>query len=87
MNRRGTIRRLCDLAIVTALVLPVGVPASVSASAVPKPYFVDHATKSSLFEQWALHPQAVRSGNTTYIAYQGPGLDPYVVAFNHAIGV
>lgn len=72
-------------ALTCVLILLMIVPAN-SAAGVYKPYFVDHVAKSSLFQEWAIHPQGVRNGDKTFIAYQGPGLDPRIIAFDHTAG-
>ncbi|GAB4282631.1 MAG: hypothetical protein Kow0067_02920 [Coriobacteriia bacterium] len=49
--------------------------------------FLAHDTGGqAVYEDMAIRPQAIYDGdsNTTFVTYQGPGLDPYVVAFDHS---
>jgi len=48
--------------------------------------FLAHDTGGqAVYEDMAIRPQAIYDGDsyTTFVTYQGPGLDPYVVAFDH----
>ncbi len=68
------LRRL--LVAVTCLVAV----STASAVALEAPFFVWDAPKNALFSEMAIHPQAIQMGGTTYITYQGPDLNPNIVA-------
>lgn len=53
-----------------------------AASALDTPYFAWNAGQSALVGHVANQPQAVRAGDFTFIAYQGPWLDPWVAAYD-----
>ncbi|MDI6901942.1 MAG: cell wall-binding repeat-containing protein [Anaerosomatales bacterium] len=51
--------------------------------------FLAHDTGGqAVYEDMAIRPQASydETSTTTFVTYQGPGLDPYVVAFDHTAG-
>lgn len=52
------------------------------AVALTAPYFATNLPESGILGQMVNQPQAVRAVDVTYIAYQGPGLDPYVASYN-----
>lgn len=54
--------------------------------AVEKPYFAENGASEATLSEMALHPASVRIGSVTYIAYQGPGFDPYVASYDEATG-
>lgn len=76
-------------AIIVAIAVALGAsahayaPARASASGVA-PYIVGNASKDAIFMEMAIHPQAIYRDGVTYIAYQGPDLDPWVIAYDHA---
>ncbi|TLM89880.1 MAG: hypothetical protein FDZ75_06400, partial [Actinobacteria bacterium] len=75
--------RVRALLALTALAVALCVPASASAVPVATDAFTLDATKDSVVAGVAIHPQAVYSAGRTYIAFQGPGLRPYVAAYDH----
>jgi putative cell wall-binding protein len=48
------------------------------------PYVVGNASKDAIFMEMAIRPQAIYRNGVTYVAYQGPDLDPWVMAYDHA---
>ncbi len=81
-------------AIRAALIATAAVAAFCLALAVPHAadawfgdFFDGGASGQAVYEDMAIHPQAVRVGDTVYVAYQGANLDPYLVAFPDAGGV
>jgi putative cell wall-binding protein len=46
------------------------------------PHFYGSATQESLLSDMAIHPAAVGYGGKTWIAFQGPGYDPYVMEWD-----
>lgn len=50
------------------------------------PFFAENASNEAILSEMALHPAAVRRGSVTYMAYQGPGYDPFVVSYDEATG-
>lgn len=47
-------------------------------------YFAENGIASLNLRQ---HPSIATSGNRTYVAYQGPGEDPYVCSYDHGTGI
>jgi hypothetical protein len=45
-------------------------------------FFDGSASGQAVFEDMAIHSQAVRVGSTVYTVYQGDGLDPWIIAFD-----
>jgi len=79
----GHTRKLVALLLVMSmLVTGLGI-SPLHASAAQHPFFVKNGPKNAIFGQMANQPQAVRYGRYTFVAYQGPALDPYVAAWNH----
>lgn len=74
--------RMLLLLVACALI----VPSSSSAAPVERPYFAVDGSKDSIYLEWALHPQAVRDGDKTFVVYQGPGLEPYAMTLDHGTG-
>ncbi|MDO9107977.1 MAG: cell wall-binding repeat-containing protein [Coriobacteriia bacterium] len=56
------------------------------AHAVEKPFFAENGASEATLSEMAIHPASVRIGSVTYIAYQGPGYDPYVASYDEATG-
>jgi putative cell wall-binding protein len=71
------------LALLTSLAMLLGPPA---ARAVDAPYFAWNGSQESMLSEMAIHPSALRIGSVTYLAYEGPGFDPYVAAYDDATG-
>jgi putative cell wall-binding protein len=82
---RSHLRRLTGYAIAmfAASALLVGPPA---ARAVDAPYFASNGSQESMLSEMAIHPSALRIGSVTYLAYQGPGFDPYVASYDESSG-
>ncbi|MBN2405033.1 MAG: cell wall-binding repeat-containing protein [Coriobacteriia bacterium] len=51
------------------------------------PYFARNGGQEAILSGMAINPAAIRVGNVTYLAYQGPGFDPYVASYESATGV
>lgn len=64
------------IGLVAALVGPL------TASAWLGDFFEGRTSGQAVFEDMAIHPQAVRVGTWTYVVYQGAELDPYIMAFS-----
>ena len=73
------VRRLI-VASVLCLGLLVG-PGAESALAWVADFFEGDVSGQALYEDMAIHPQAVRFENAVYVAFQGADLDPYLVVF------
>jgi len=58
----------------------------VFAHAVEMPFFSENGSNEAILSEMAIHPAAVRVGTVTYIAYQGPGYDPYVASYDASTG-
>lgn len=56
------------------------------AHAVEMPFFAENGGSEATLSEMALHPASVRVGSVTYIAYQGPGFDPYVASYDEETG-
>jgi len=56
------------------------------AHAVEMPFFAENGSSEATLSEMALHPASVRVGSITYIAYQGPGFDPYVASYDEETG-
>lgn len=74
----GSASRIALIACSVALALSPSI-----ALALRVPYFATNASAGGVLSPMAYTPQAIRSGDITYIAYQGTGLDPYVAAYDH----
>lgn len=84
MNRFACIlSRLARVAL-GSLLLVGALP--LAAFAVEVPFFAENGSSEATLSEMALHPAAVRIGSVTYIAYQGPGYDPYVASYNDRTG-
>ncbi len=68
------------------LTLALSVAGAPSAGAASRPYFAHDGSKDSIYQEWAIHPQAVRDADQTIVVYQGPGLDAYARAYDHTTG-
>lgn len=73
--RRGLLG-LSALAVAIALAVPMNAFGWVD------DFFDGAASGQAVFEDMAVHPQAVRVGSTIYTVYQGDGLDPWIIAFD-----
>ncbi len=71
-------------ALATALLVAMLAPSSAGAAVVD--FFDAAAAPEAILSEMALHPASVRVGDVTYIAYQGPGYDPYVAAYDESAG-
>lgn len=56
------------------------------AHAVEVPFFAENGSSEATLSEMAIHPAALRIGSVTYIAYQGPGYDPYVASYDETTG-
>ena len=56
------------------------------AHAVESSFFAENGSSEATLSEMAIHPAAVRIGSVTYIAYQGPGYDPYVASYDEETG-
>jgi len=70
--------------VVIAAALPLAAPAPASAATMTA--FADNGAQEALLSEMAIGPAAVERDGVTYIAYQGPGYDPYVVTWASATG-
>ncbi len=78
---RVVIRVAATLAATAALLTSVAMPA---AYAKPAPFFYGNASHETVLSDMTTHPAAVRSGDLTWIAFQGPGYDPYIAQWDAA---
>lgn len=67
------------LMIIAALAALSMLPSS--AGAWPADFFDGSASGQAVYEDMAIAPEAVRVGTSVYVAYQGSGLDPFVMSF------
>ena len=74
--------RRITLILVLAVLATLGNSGTRSALALDVPYFATDLPKSAIMQQMVNQPQALRDGDVTYIAYQGPGLDPHIASYN-----
>jgi putative cell wall-binding protein len=74
-------RKIFMLVVVSALVLATG---ALPASGYDADFFAADTGGQAVYENMAIKPQAVHRDGVTYIAYQGPNLHPYVIAYKHA---
>jgi putative cell wall-binding protein len=76
--------RLSRIIIGVALVVACGVPAP--ALGWYADFFEKDASGTAVYEQMAIHPQAVHDPGSqkTFIVYQGQGMNPYAVSYDHA---
>ena len=70
------LRALAFASVLVALLLPAA-PAVAGWRA---DYVEGNASGQAVYEDMVIHPEAVRSGSTVYIAFQGFGLAPCVAA-------
>lgn len=87
--RRRRPRVLRSRTVFAACVLVALLAGVAVASAYPmaEKDFVAHDTGGqAVYEDMAIRPQAIydEGSKTTFVTYQGPGLDPYAVAFDHS---
>jgi len=71
-------------AAVIAAALPLAAPAPAPGATMTA--FADNGAQEALLSEMAIGPAAVERNGVTYIAYQGPGYDPYVVTWAAATG-
>lgn len=71
--------RCTVLAIAISIVSSVAYPAA--AFGWMAEFFDGEAPGQALYEEMAIHPQGVRSGDTVYVVYQGADLAPQLVTF------
>ncbi|MBN2247534.1 MAG: cell wall-binding repeat-containing protein [Coriobacteriia bacterium] len=78
-------RLRATLVFLLAFVVLLASPAVASASFLAD-FFVKDASGTATYEAMAIHPSAIYDAETdsTYVVYQGFGLDPYIVAYEHA---
>ncbi len=74
-------KRTPFLVAIVVFVLALGAVVT-PAGALTAPYFAPNLPENGIFGQMVDQPQAVHHGNVTYVAYQGPGLDPYIAAYH-----
>jgi putative cell wall-binding protein len=74
-------RTLAFASVLVALLLLPAAPASAGWRA---DYVEGNASGQAVYEDMVIHPEAVRSGSTVYIAFQGFGLAPCVAAIPDA---
>ncbi|MBE0476775.1 MAG: cell wall-binding repeat-containing protein [Coriobacteriia bacterium] len=82
LRRANRNRRLRSGALVFALASALALPAPAAAGA-PRPFFVRDGAKEAFYLDFAIRPQALTVGERTFVAYQGPGLHPYVAEYRH----
>ncbi len=75
---RHRLTLLAACAVALSLLLSGAIPAH----AVDLPFFTMDGSQESILSAMALHPSTVRVGNKVYVAYQGPGYDPYVASYD-----
>jgi putative cell wall-binding protein len=75
----SVVRALAVALAASALALAV---LTAPALAKPVPHFYGSAAQESFLSDMANHPAAVRYGDKTWIAFQGPGYDPYVAEWD-----
>ncbi|MDI6692645.1 MAG: cell wall-binding repeat-containing protein [Anaerosomatales bacterium] len=65
--------------------LAVGALLTAPAGAWVADFFEKSASGNAIYESMVIHPEAVYDAvsDSTYLAYQGYGLDPYVTGYNH----
>jgi len=80
---RHAVRSALTIALVACVLLAGPRAFADRAYPAPQPFFVKDGPKNAVFGQMANMPQAVRHGRYTFVAYQGPSLDPYVAAWDH----
>jgi len=79
------VRRLLLLALmIAAFVLALGV----IANGWYADFFSAHASSNGTYEAMVINPEAIHdpANNLTYVVFQGPGLDPYITAYDHTAG-
>ncbi|HAL30965.1 MAG TPA: hypothetical protein DCP20_09680 [Coriobacteriia bacterium] len=69
---------VCTCAAVLAV---VQASATTPASAKSVPYFARDAAQEAVLSEMALGPAAIEAEGVTYLAYQGPGFDPYIASY------
>jgi len=79
----GLARRTLVLLFAVVL-MAVGAPLSAFGYSVD--HFAGNASQESLLSEMTIQPAAIRRDGFTYIAYQGPGYDPYVAVYDEAGG-
>lgn len=82
----GVIRRAVSAALALAVAAGPGSAAPALATPVSRDFFAINGSKDSIYLEWALHPQAIRDGDKTFVVYQGPNLDPYAMALDNTSG-
>lgn len=80
-------RTAARLLIPTALAFAIALLTTSTAGAVGTPYFTSFGGQETILSEMAIHPSAVRVGTVTYLAFQGPGYDPYVASYDESSGV
>jgi len=66
----------------TALVLVAGAPAAAIGSTTD--HFASNAAQEAILSEMAIHPASIHRDGITYVAYQGPGYDPYLCAYDES---
>ena len=77
-------RAIRSLLLPAALCLTMALAGPPPVAAVTKPYFASFGGQEAMLSEMAIHPSAVRFGTITYLAFQGPGFDPYVVSYDES---
>ncbi len=78
------IRHMLSLSL-SGLLLSAVMPVVATAYA-PVDHFAGNAGREAMLSEMTIQPAAIRKDGFTYIAYQGPGYDPYVAAYDEAGG-
>ncbi|MEN6429614.1 MAG: cell wall-binding repeat-containing protein, partial [Coriobacteriales bacterium] len=81
------LRHLTHVLVRCTVATAIATATPVAAYANTLPYFARDAAQEAILSEMALHPAAVSRLGVTYLAYQGPGFDPYIVTFDEQSAV
>lgn len=84
-RRHRIVRRLS--AVLAFSVVAALLTGAVPAGAVMTPFFAMDGAQEAILSEMAIHPSTARIGHVVYVAYQGPGYDPYIASYDESTRV
>jgi len=79
--KRSHVRAAAGI-VVVAVMIATSVPATAAASVTE--HFAANAAQEAILSEMAIHPASIHANGVTYVAYQGPGYDPYLCAYTES---
>ncbi|MHB1340566.1 MAG: cell wall-binding repeat-containing protein [Coriobacteriia bacterium] len=80
--RRDRTHQLVSAVLVATILAASGAPAYANTLS----YFARDAAQEAVLSEMTTHPAALGRSGTTYLAYQGPGFDPYIATLDEQTG-